>query len=269
MWMNVCFLFTVLLTPSRIFAFEIAGDTIDHTMCVAIYSYHCQTTDMEGDAKTISYSLAVQVGRTFACSMGLASHDEEQREEYQKELQQFVPVCYQNYPKGQLTALETIPFNRFKTQEKMGGIKWRLTAEQDTVCGYACQKATGTYYGREWTVWFAKDIPCQAGPWRLHGLPGLIMKAEADGIHSFECIEVRRVKEPIVYHLDAEYTSTTHKKFVKYRNPKLQDENLLKDPSYLFRTVSVENMTVFHGLPIINGIPAPSTSTTYQPLELR
>lgn len=243
------------------------GDTIGHTMCVAVYDYYCRTSDSEGNAKTVSCGLTVQVGKEVACSMGLALHDGIRGAEKVKEQQQFVPLCYQNYPKGQLTALETMPFNRFKTEEKMDAMRWDLLSEQDSVCGFACQKASCTYYGRQWTVWFTKDIPSQTGPWRLHGLPGLILKAEADSTHLFVCRELRREKEPIVFRADASYAKTAHKKFVKYRNAKLLDEAVLKDPNYLLRTVSLDDVVVLHGLPFINGIPAMDSSTRYQPLE--
>lgn len=54
-------------------------------------------------------------------------------------------------------------------------------------CGYACHKATTTFRGRTWTVWYADDLPVDAGPWKLHGLPGLIMYAQSDdALHTFK-----------------------------------------------------------------------------------
>ena len=54
-----------------------------------------------------------------------------------------------------------------------------------TILGYECILAESDYHGRHWRVWFTPEIPMSFGPWKLHGLPGLILKAEADGGFSF------------------------------------------------------------------------------------
>lgn len=42
-------------------------------------------------------------------------------------------------------------------------------------------------FGRKWTAWFTAEIPIQDGPYKFHGLPGLIVKIEDEAkSHSFE-----------------------------------------------------------------------------------
>ena len=54
---------------------------------------------------------------------------------------------------------------------------WKITDETQEIAGYDCRKAVAHYLGREWTAWFTEEIPVQAGPWLLWGLPGLIVDA--------------------------------------------------------------------------------------------
>jgi len=49
-----------------------------------------------------------------------------------------------------------------------------------TIENYTCLMAKGHVRGRDYTVWFTPDIPVSAGPWKLWGLPGLIVDARSD-----------------------------------------------------------------------------------------
>lgn len=55
-------------------------------------------------------------------------------------------------------------------------LEWKLTNEISTVQNYICQKAILQYGGRNWIAWFTTQIPIQDGPYKFHGLPGLIVK---------------------------------------------------------------------------------------------
>lgn len=58
---------------------------------------------------------------------------------------------------------------------------WKILPEKAKIGDYNTQKATTEYGGRKWTAWFAQDIPFQDGPYKFHGLPGLIVKIEDEG----------------------------------------------------------------------------------------
>lgn len=56
-------------------------------------------------------------------------------------------------------------------------IPWQLQSQTKLIAGLTCQLATGRFRGREYDAWFCPDIPVPAGPWKLQGLPGLIVEA--------------------------------------------------------------------------------------------
>ncbi len=58
---------------------------------------------------------------------------------------------------------------------------WKIDAQKEKIGAYNAQKATTEYGGRKWTAWFTADIPLQDGPFKFHGLPGLIVKVTDDG----------------------------------------------------------------------------------------
>ncbi|WP_316770218.1 GLPGLI family protein [Pedobacter frigiditerrae] len=62
-------------------------------------------------------------------------------------------------------------------EDTLETINWKLDPEIKNFEKITCQKATSTFKGRDWVVWFAPDIPFETGPWKLHGLPGLIIEA--------------------------------------------------------------------------------------------
>ncbi len=57
-------------------------------------------------------------------------------------------------------------------------ITWKTGNELKKIGNFICRNATTSFKGRKWNVWFTEEIPVPAGPWKLFGLPGLIVEAE-------------------------------------------------------------------------------------------
>jgi GLPGLI family protein len=65
----------------------------------------------------------------------------------------------------------------FILKEKMENISWTIIDSTKTIGKINCQLALTNFRGRKYFVWYSPDIPSQWGPWKLQGLPGLIIEA--------------------------------------------------------------------------------------------
>lgn len=80
---------------------------------------------------------------------------------------------------------EFISLQTYIYEDKVPEIKWMISKDTLSFSGVLCQKASGIYEGKNWTAWFAPGLPFQSGPWKLCGLPGLIIEAydESKTVH--------------------------------------------------------------------------------------
>ncbi len=98
-----------------------------------------------------------------------------------------------SYPDFEVFLIDQIGEDRYKILEDEK-LHWKIHAETQKIGEYNAQKATASFGGREWTAWFSKDIPFQDGPYKFHGLPGLIVKAEdSTGSHVMTLVANRKV----------------------------------------------------------------------------
>lgn len=105
---------------------------------------------------------------------------------------------YRNCPsEGKSAYLDRIANDRYIVEEDLKVPDWELVADSTKqILGYTAHLATAKYLGRVWHAWYASDIPLDNGPWKLHGLPGLILSAH-DSNHefTFNAVGIRNVKE--------------------------------------------------------------------------
>lgn len=90
---------------------------------------------------------------------------------------------YKNYPAvGKSLQLETVGRENYQCTETVEIPDWQVVPDSTAdIMGCHCQLAKTNFKGRTWYAWYAEDIPMQEGPWKLCGLPGLILKAYDEG----------------------------------------------------------------------------------------
>lgn len=102
-------------------------------------------------------------------------------------------------------------------REPIPDIAWVVEGKVDSLYGYSCMMATARFRGRTWTAWFTMEIPIKLGPWKLSGLPGLILKAmDESKEYCFECVELSQTGKPLfVYDYPNKQIINRHK-YLKY-----------------------------------------------------
>ncbi len=110
---------------------------------------------------------------------------------------------------------DKVYIDRYVYEEPLNPVKWKLETGTATVCGYQCRKATTSFRGRNWTAWYAPDVPIDNGPWKFGGLPGLILKVESDdGEQKFEAVSTHKNGHKIGLK-NFRYLPTTRERFNK------------------------------------------------------
>lgn len=261
-------------------AAKIHQDSIDTSSLVAVYDYECQTQDAEGKEVTDRMKVCLQVGQYCTRSYPYRKFRED-TEGYESlapdnlpllraESFCFVPEVWTGYPDGMMTVSDAIVPTPYETCEERKPIKWTLNDDTLTVGGYLCKTATCQLHGRKWAVRYNEDIPTSAGPWKLFGLPGLILEAEADGgIHRFTIADIQRIASPIYYETNAITVKTTEAKLIKMRIKSFGNRLYLKNPMYYVGDLSTADVTHDTEGILVNNVYVNNKAHVYQPLELK
>ncbi|MDE6577135.1 MAG: GLPGLI family protein [Muribaculaceae bacterium] len=123
-------------------------------------------------------------------------------------------TIFKNYPDGKLTHTEKICQDWFRYDEEMPALEWELTDSTVNILGYECKGARCNFRGREWNAFYTEDIPLMDGPWKLHGLPGLIMCAsDKNGEYTFECIGIKSKADRPITIYKVPFNKTDRKKY--------------------------------------------------------
>lgn len=243
-----------------------------------IYDYVISKTDKTGEPIKENYSTILQLGKNSgrfldysvfrADSVAFAGSADEEKWtalalDSKKTEFKFTGDILLNYPEGELTYTDIMVPVYEEYTETFPPMTWQIEEEKDTICGYICTRANGSYGGRDWEVWFAEEIPSELGPWKFSGLPGLIMAAkDSEGIHEFRAISFREGITPIVKPNNPLIQKTSRNKFIDKKS------RVESNPYAYINPETIHGIHVIKGRIIIDGVEVPKRPNGYTPIEL-
>ncbi len=102
----------------------------------------------------------------------------------------FFYFIFKNYPLPGQQTVDYASMDLFQYQEPMD-LNWNFVEGDTIILNHPCQKAICNYHGKTWIAFYATDIPISDGPWKLSGLPGLILRAyDLSDSFLFNCVGI-------------------------------------------------------------------------------
>lgn len=145
------------------------------------------------------FSLQISDDKAFFSSINKLKFDSAFSAQYDKN-SSTINLDFRNLPKSQSNYLIVQTADASKFYEAIGmtlltytspAIKdWTILNETKIINSIYCKKAEVHYKGRDWTAWYASEIPFPYGPFKFSGLPGLIVKiTDKTGDYDFELVK--------------------------------------------------------------------------------
>lgn len=157
----------------------------------------------------------------------------------------FQKVIFKNLSNDSLTQEEKFFVTSFHINFNCK-MNWKMEKDEPkNYFGYTCKKATLNFGGRKWTAWYTTEIPISDGPYKFHGLPGLILSiSDSKGEYDFH------IKAIIKETNDLQYRNFGLPKPIKLSSEKWFSyyEKYKKQPSIVYENINTENTTY-----VING----------------
>ena len=199
------------------------GDSIDKVQLTAVYrmTYHFDPSDT---ATLVTDEVWLEIGKKMSkqysrimCDLDLKSEDGSVLLNTNEHVLPI--VVYTGLPSAdEVTVDYRLPLRApvMRYTEKRPRLDWQLGEERREIAGKECQVATCDFGGRHWTAWFAPDLPYPYGPYKLGGLPGLILELyDGEDDYHYTCIGFRMNGEPKMLEWKWDQKETTKEQLQK------------------------------------------------------
>jgi GLPGLI family protein len=174
-----------------------AAQTQDKVLARVRYSFiHARDTTKRNDPYTENMLLIIGKNESLYTSYDRINREiasKKQTEEYIKNQAGGTPIATTKASTAPFKPITLVDYyfyaqeNKWVTKDKVmipylieeiaPKINWKISKDTASFSGVKCQKATAAFKGRKWVAWYAPSLPFQSGPWKLNGLPGLIIEA--------------------------------------------------------------------------------------------
>ena len=190
--MRIGLLLTVLIFPLFAYARVIIEQRLEPAIAEIKYTRRkvLDTLDITNDYKDHVLTLKIGVNVSAFYSSELKTTDSieyrhreavlaryRNRELYNSVANLPTEVVFKNFPSGKIRVHDMFDLCDWLIDEDWEKPEWSVTDSVSNILGYDCLLAETIFRGRQWKAWFAPDIPIPDGPWKLCGLPGLILRA--------------------------------------------------------------------------------------------
>jgi GLPGLI family protein len=138
---------------------------------------------------------------------------------------QFGFIIKRDYNKKVSIYSDKVYTKYFRYYEQIETQNWSIHKQTRKIQGFVCQLATIELWGKKYEAWFTEDIPLREGPYKFHGLPGLIVElSDEKKEHHFI---LSRIDNGCEYSLieknSSVYMTMTREEFLKVRNKAYQN----------------------------------------------
>jgi len=108
-------------------------------------------------------------------------------------------AIFREYDKNLQTVHQRYDLSNWQLNEDIEKPQWEIQDSIINILGYDCVMASSQYRGRRWTAFFSPEIAIPEGPWKLIGLPGIILKAyDNKKEYCYDAVEINTDKPGLV-----------------------------------------------------------------------
>ncbi|WP_430813498.1 GLPGLI family protein [Carboxylicivirga sp. RSCT41] len=125
---------------------------------------------------------------------------------------------FKDYTNDYLVYEERLGRDYHVIKEELKLFKWNEVGQRDTILGYPCKTAFAEFRGREYQAFYTTKLPFTAAPWKLHGLPGVVLRViTTDDVLVYEAQSVEVIDNTsFVYNPFANYEQISYDAFCKH-----------------------------------------------------